>query len=90
MTNKSINIDHTRQEIIVDDDGCLTLNPTGSVIVGSGSSLDDGTTNLSVYEGAIRLNGTTKKLEYCDGTKWIEFETKYSGSKETMVYSMLF
>lgn len=83
----SINIDHTRNKIITAN-GCLSLNDNGSVKVGNGLTLPDSL--VSDYEGCIRFNESTKKLEYCDGNRWIELLTTNIESKDSIIYSLLF
>lgn len=89
--SKSINIDHNSGSIITSD-GFISLNENGAVKIGSGKTIGDGYNDISIsdYEGCIRFNETTKKLEYCDGIQWNEISTKDVESKTSSVYSLLF
>jgi hypothetical protein len=89
--SKSINIDHSSGSMITSD-GFISLNENGAVKIGSGKTIGDGYNNISIsdYEGCIRFNETTKKLEYCDGIKWIEISSNDFETKTSSVYSMLF
>lgn len=93
MVKKAINIDHSQQSINVEGNGCLILNENGSVLLGGAITLPDThneSISLSDYEGALRFNEETKKLEYCDGNKWIELLTNDIDSKESTIFSLLF
>ena len=89
--SKSINLDHSRGKITTAD-GCLILNDNGSVKVGNGMTLPNSNENgiLINYEGAIRFNEESKKLEYCNGDSWVEFSTENIESKDSVIYSLLF
>lgn len=93
---KSININHSNASILTGDDTFLQLSKNGAVKLGKGKNLEEDTINnstinfLSNYSGAIRFNETTKKLEYCDGRKWVEFIIDEEDIKPSMVYSMIF
>ncbi len=93
---KALNINHSNSSILTSDGTYIQLGNNGSIKVGYGTNLEEPTINnlqqntLAEYEGAIRINRTTHKLEYCDGTSWLEFTTDIDGDESLMVYSMLF
>lgn len=93
---KSININHNDASLLTNDGSYIQLSKNGGVKVGFGKNLEESTVNnvnqntLADYAGAIRLNETTKKLEYCDGKTWNELITDENGVQTSMVYSLLF
>ncbi len=96
MANKSININHSDAAILSNDGSYVKLGSNSAVKVGNGSSLSNGdidNTNsqiLAEYAGAIRINNTTNKLEYCNGSTWVEFITNLNDEDSPMVYSFIF
>lgn len=92
MVKKSINIDHTEQSINVDDNSCLTLNENGAVLLGSGITIPDTSDSISLsnFEGSLRFNENTKKVEYCDGEKWVTLMTKDENDQESTIFSIIF
>ena len=96
MAYKSININHPDTNIQTKDGSYLQIAKDGAIQVGYGIDIDeDASTNSSSsslleFAGAIRFNKNTSKLEYCDGTNWVEFITQKSNDDVPMVYSMLF
>lgn len=96
MAQKSININHTDAAILSNDGSYIQVGDDSAVKIGFGSSISNGNINnfnkkiLAEYEGAIRINKTTDKLEYCDGTTWVEFTTKFDGEDIPMIYSLIF
>ena len=93
---KSININHNNAGILTDDGTFIQLSVNGGVKVGYGKNLEESTIDnvnqqtLIEYAGAIRLNETSKKLEYCDGKTWNVLTTEENNNKTPMVYSLLF
>ena len=93
---KSININHSDASLITNDGSYIQLSKNGGVKVGFGKNLEESTVNnvnqntLIDYTGAIRLNETTKKLEYCDGKTWNVLATEENDIKTPMIYSLLF
>lgn len=93
---KSININHNDASLLTNDGSYIQLSKNGGVKVGFGKNLEESSINnvnqntLIDYIGAIRLNETTKKLEYCDGKSWNVFATEENDVKIPMVYSLLF
>lgn len=93
---KSININHNDASVLSNDGTYIKLSTNGGVKVGFGKNLEESTVNnasqntLIDYAGAIRLNETTNKLEYCDGKTWNVLATEENDVKIPMVYSMLF
>lgn len=94
--NKSININHADASLLTNDASYIQLSRNGGVKVGYGKNLEESTVNnlnqntLIDYAGAIRLNETTNKLEYCDGKSWNVLATEENDVKIPMVYSLLF
>ena len=95
MANKSININHSDAAILSNDGTYVKLGANSAVKVGNGSSISNGDINnfqsniLEPYEGAIRINKTSNKLEYCNGTTWVEFISSLDGGEDSMVYSFI-
>lgn len=93
---KSININHSNSSIISSDGTYVELSKNGVVKIGTGINAMDDSNNtntedvLKEYEGALKFNPDTKKLEYCDGTRWIELSLDSNDNKTSMIYSMLF
>lgn len=93
---KSININHNDASLITNDGSYIQLSKNGGVKVGFGKNLEESTINnanqltLIDYAGAIRLNETTKKLEYCDGKTWNVLITEDNKVETPLVYSLLF
>lgn len=97
MANKSININHSDAAILSSDGTYIKVGQNSAVMVGAGSSISNGNIDnfnssiLTEYAGAIRINKTSGKLEYCNGSTWVEFNTKMNTDDDTnMVYSFLF
>lgn len=97
MVQKSININHPEAGILSNDGACIKVGDESAVKVGFGTSISNGSIDntltspiLSDYAGAIRINKTTNKLEYCNGTTWLEFATKLDGEDIPMIYSLIF
>lgn len=96
VSNKSININHSTSSILSGDGSYIELSKNGVVKVGKGINaqgdlIDNSNPEiLKEYEGAMRFNPNTKKMEYCDGTKWVEFSIKEDDEHTSMVYSVLF
>jgi len=93
---KSININHSTSSILSSDGSCIELSKNGVVKIGKGiNAKGDMIDNkdpkvLKEYEGTLRFNDDTKKMEYCDGSRWLEISTEEDTDKSQMVYSMLF
>lgn len=93
---KSININHSNSNIISSDGSYVELSKNGVVKIGSGINVKDdmmdniGEDVLKEYEGAIKFNTDTHKLEYCDGSRWVELSIDEEDNKTSMIYSMLF
>ena len=96
MANKSVNINHSNASILSNDGTYIKFGENSAVKVGTGSSISNGDINnfntdiLKDYAGAIRLNRTSNKLEYCNGTTWVELVTKEDDKDASMVYSFIF
>ena len=96
VIRKSINIKHTNASVLTNDGSFIQLSKNGGVKVGFGKNLEESTVNnsnqntLIDYAGAIRLNETTNKLEYCDGKTWNVLATEENDVKTPLVYSLLF
>ena len=96
MANKSININHSNTSILSSDGTYVKIGENSAVKVGTGSSISNGNISnsgsniLSDYAGAIRINKTTNKLEYCNGSTWVEFITVLDNDDTPMVYSFIF
>jgi hypothetical protein len=95
-TKKSININHSTSSILSSNGSCIELSKNGVVKIGKGinaqgDNIDNSNPDLmKEYEGALRFNQHTKKMEYCDGTKWVELSLKDDDTHTSMVYSVLF
>lgn len=93
---KAINIDHSQARVLTHDNSYIELSTNGSVKVGFGKNLEEDIINneninsLQEYAGAIRINETTGVLQYCNGSKWVDFIVDEENVKPSMVYSMLF
>ena len=93
---KAININHSDASLTTHDGTYIQLSKNGGVKIGYGKNLEESSINnvnqetLADYAGAIRLNETTKKLEYCDGKSWKVLATEENDVKIPMVYSLLF
>lgn len=93
---KSLNIDHSTQSIISNDGTAISIAPSGSVQIGSGVTSEEDSvqsnvgTNLLEYSGCLRFNSDTRKLEYCDGSKWVEIIDEDIDEDNSFVYSSLF
>lgn len=93
---KSININHSTSSIVSSDGSYIELSKNGVVKIGKGINAQGDIIDnsdpliLKEYEGAVRFNEDTRKMEFCDGTKWIEFSIKEDDENTPMVYSMLF
>ena len=96
MVKKSININHSTGSIISNDGSYITVGDDSAVKIGFGTSISNGNIDnknseiLAEYAGAIRINKTTNKLEYCNGTTWVEFVTKLEGEDIPLIYSFIF
>jgi len=96
MANKSININHSNASILSSDGTYIKIGENSAVKVGTGSSISNGkidnlgTNILEEYAGAIRINKTTNKLEYCNGLTWVEFVTSLDSDDTSMIYSFIF
>lgn len=93
---KSININHSDASLLTNDGSYIQLSKNGGVKIGFGKNLEESTVNnvnqstLIDYTGAIRLNETTKNLEFCDGKSWKVLATEENDIKLPMIYSLLF
>lgn len=93
---KSININHIESGILTNDGTFVQISQNGGVKVGYGKNLEEPSVNntsqstLAEYNGAIRINETTNKLEYCNGKAWVELVTEEDNVQTSMVYSLLF
>lgn len=93
---KSINFNHSDSSILTNDSSCLLLSVNGSVKIGNGNNAPEDILNnknilsMKEYEGTLRFNENTSKLEYCDGTKWLEIKTTSDLEDKEIVYSFLF
>ena len=89
-------LNHNDASLITNDGSYIQLSKNGGVKVGFGKNLEESTINnvnqltLIDYAGAIRLNETTKKLEYCDGKTWNVLITEDNKVETPLVYSLLF
>lgn len=97
MAGKAININHSSSSIISNDGSFIKVGEDSAVKVGYGTSISNGSINnsnsksLEEFEGAIRINKSTDKLEYCNGSTWLEFSTTSDvGEDESMIYSLVF
>ena len=96
VSKKSININHTNASILTSDGSYIQLSKNGGVKVGFGKNLEEAAINntnqntLVNYVGVIRLNETTKKLEYCDGKTWNVLATEDNDIDIPLIYSLLF
>ena len=93
---KAININHNDASLTTHDKSFIQLSKNGAVKIGYGKNLSESTIDniaqdtLMDYIGAMRINETTKKLEYCDGKSWITISTEEDVRQIPMVYSFLF
>lgn len=96
MANKSVNINHSDAAILSSDGSYIKLGVNSAVKIGTGSNISNGNINnlntdvLKEYAGAIRLNKTTNKLEYCNGKTWLELATKENAQDSSIIYSFIF
>lgn len=96
MAGKSINFNHSDSSITVSDSECLLLSVNGSVKIGNGNNAPEDIINnkdiitMKEYEGTLRFNEETSRLEYCDGTKWMQIQTTSDKDETLTVYSLLF
>jgi len=93
-SNKSsINILHPQSGMSIggDDKKYIQLSINGGVKVGTGKNLpEDIETNILEYTGAIRFNEKKNTLQFCDGTRWVDFILDSNDIKPSIVYSMIF
>ena len=96
MAQKSININHSDGAFLSNDGTYIKVGEDSAVKVGFGTSVSNGTIDnmnskiLADFEGAIRINKSTNKLEYCNGSTWVEFVTSTGGEDIPMIYSLIF
>jgi len=96
MVQKSININHSSGGFLSNDGTYIKVGENSAIKVGFGTSLSNGNIDnfndpiLKNYAGAIRINKTTGKLEYCNGTSWLEFITKQDEEDIPYVFSLIF
>lgn len=96
MAEKSVNINHSSSGILSNDGSYVKVGENSAIKVGFGTSISNGNIDnfnepiLKNYAGAIRINKTTNKLEYCNGSTWVEFVTKQDGEDVPFVYSVIF
>lgn len=94
--SKSININHSTSNILSGDGSYIELSKNGVVKIGKGINVEGDLIDnsnpkiLEEYEGAMRFNSTTHKMEFCDGYKWVEFAVMEDDDHTNMVYSVLF
>lgn len=89
---KAINIDHSKIEFSTSNLACIKVSENGSIKIGSGKNLEEDLiySPIEDFIGAIRLNKSTKKLQYCDGEKWVDFIIDEQDIEPYMAYSFLF
>lgn len=95
---KSININHSNSSITTSDGSYIELTQNGVVKIGTGLHVEDDIINstdaeiLKKYEGSLRFNPDTKKIEYCNGSRWVELviDIDVENNNTSMIYSMLF
>lgn len=96
MAQKSININHSDAAFLSNDGSYIKVGEDSAVKIGFGTSISNGGINntnsriLADYEGAIRINKSTDKLEYCNGSTWVEFATSSGEEDIPMIYSLIF
>ena len=71
---------------VVERDASGNFN-AGMINVSSGIKLGTFSTCNSSYEGLLRYNSTTKVMEYCDGSEWVEVSKVTNHSSQTFSYS---
>lgn len=96
IVGKSININHSTSNIIPGDGSYIELSKNGVVKIGTGLNskgeyIDNSNPDtLKEYEGAIRFNPKSNKMEFCDGSRWLEFSILEDDNHVDMVHSVLF
>lgn len=96
MAQKSININHSSGGFLSNDGTYIKVGENSAIKVGFGTSLSNGNIDnfndpiLKNYAGAIRINKSTEKLEYCNGTSWLEFITKQDEEDMPYIFSLIF
>ena len=96
MVQKSININHGDAAFISNDGSYIKVGEDSAVKIGFGTSISNGTINnsnpkvLADFEGAIRINKATDKLEYCNGSTWVEILTTTEEEDIPLIYSLIF
>ena len=96
MADKSININHSTGGFLSNDGSYIKVGENSAVKIGFGTSISNGNIDnfndpiLTNYAGAIRINKTSGKLEYCNGSTWVEFATKQDGEDVPLIYSLIF
>lgn len=93
MSNKYIDINHTKAEIKNPDGEPLDIGNLGGIKIGYGDSLpaNTETDDLLQYKGYVRTNTTTGKLQICTGTEWLDIVTEELTSEyESIINSIIF
>ena len=96
MADKSININHSTSGFLSNDGTYIQVGENSAVKIGFGSNISNGaidnfnTNVLEKYAGSIRINKSTVKLEYCNGTTWVEFLTSTEDNDTSTIYSFIF
>ena len=96
MAYKSINVNHPETTVKTFDGSHLQIADGGAIKIGYGISINEDDINnvspetLAEFAGTIRFNKNTHKMEYCDGTTWVQFVTENSAEDIPTVYAMLF
>jgi hypothetical protein len=85
--NLDANDANPQNALYVDNSGWVgvgTTAPTTNLSIVGDLRLGSCTTCNSSTEGALRYNSTSKVIEFCNGTAWVQFGA--TGSKTTCVY----
>ena len=78
------------------DGSYIKVGENSAIKVGFGTNISNGKIDnfnepiLKNYAGAIRINKSSNKLEYCDGSTWLEFVTEQENEDPPFVYSLIF
>lgn len=76
----AININH-EEGSITSESGVLQITSNGGVKIGSGEYLEEISSIVPDYEGLLRYNKNTGKLQYCDGHTWKDFSSSEQSSE---------
>lgn len=85
----AININHEEGSIKVDS-GILQITSNGGVKIGNGNYLNEDFTINEDYNGVIRFNKNTGKLQYCDGHTWKDFSSNEQDLGNEIFWSIIF